>query len=121
MALVGGLGVGTSHTANAGDPYAARQIFINDNTNGSPEDSASPWGAGLGLETRFVISESTSFQVQLGVDYYQEVELSGHDTVYTPDGDHINPRDGYDYSDADDAVDQPSVEILAMMGLLVGF
>ncbi len=69
--LVGGLGVGTSgglglqasatlanftrdlplsarfalgyHTANAGDPYAARQVFINDNTNGSPEDSASQW------------------------------------------------------------------------------
>jgi hypothetical protein len=158
------------HTGNAGDPYAARRVFINDNTNGTPEDSAhqwqfrfdllfpifhlgpqeiflfggprharytanfnyvggnenfdvtaSPWGAGLGLETRFVISDQTSFQVQLGVDYYQDVELAGHDTIYTPDGDHVNPRDGYDYSDADDAVDQPSVEILAMMGLLVGF
>lgn len=158
------------HSGNAGDPYAARQVFINDNTNGTPEDSAhqwqyrfdllfpvyhlgtqeillfggprlarytanfnyvggnenfdvtaNPWGAGLGLETRFAINDNTSFQLQLGVDYYQQVELSGHDTIYTPDGDHVNPRDGYDYSDADDAVDQPSVEILAMMGLLVGF
>lgn len=75
----------------------------------------------LGLETRFAISDKTSFQLQLGVDYYQEVELAGHDTIYTPDGDHVNPRDGYNYSDADEAVDQPSVEILGMMGLLVGF
>ncbi len=158
------------HTGNAGDPYAARQNFINDNTNGSPEDSAhqwqfrfdllfpvfqagpqkiflfggprlarytanfnyvggnenfdvtaNPWGGGLGLETHFAINESTSFQVQLGVDYYQETELAGHDTIYTPDGDHVNPRDGYDYSTADDAIDQPSVEILAMMGLRFGF
>ena len=83
--------------------------------------TANPWGGGLGLESRFAINESTQFQLQLGFDYYQEVELSGHDTVYTPEGDHINPRDGYDYSDADNAVDQPSVEILVMMGLLIGF
>ena len=29
--------------ADAGDPYAARRIFINDNTNGDPEKSASTW------------------------------------------------------------------------------
>ncbi len=196
--IVGGIGVGTSgglgiqasttlanftrdlplsarfvlgyHSANAGDPYAARRVFINDNTNGTPEDSASqwqfrfdllfpvfqlgtqeiflfggprhvrytanfnyvggnenfdvtanPWGLGLGLETRFAINDNTSFQLQLGLDYYSDVALSGHDTVYTPDGDHVNPRDGYDYSSANDAVDQPSVEVLAMMGLLMGF
>lgn len=163
------VGVGY-HTGNAGDPYAARRVFINDNTNGTPEDSAhqwqfrldllypvfklhtqeiflfggpryarytanfnyvggnenfdvtaKPWGVGLGLETRFAINDKTSFLLQFGLDYYQEVELAGHDTAYTPDGDHINPRDGYDYSDADDAVDQPALEILAMMGVLVRF
>jgi len=163
------IGIGY-HTGNAGDPYAARRVFINDNTNGTAEDSAhqwqfrvdllypviklrtqeiflfagprharytanfnyvggnenfdvkaSPWGAGLGLETRFAINDKTSFLLQLGVDYYQDVELAGHDTVYTPEGDHINPRDGYDYSDADDAIDQPSLEVLAMMGVLMGF
>ena len=196
--FVGGLGVGTSgglgiqasatladftrdlplsarfvlgyHSGNAGDPYAARRVFINDNTNGTPEDSAhqwqfrfdllfpvfqigpqeiflfggprharytanfvyvggnenfdvtaNPWGLGLGLEARFAINDNTSFQLQMGVDYYQDVELAGHDTIYTPDGDHVNPRDGYDYSDADAAVDQPSVEVLVMMGLLIKF
>ncbi len=158
------------HTGNAGDPYAARRVFINDATNGTPEDSAhqwqfrfdlmlpvfklstqeififggprharytanfnyvggnenfdvkaTPWGAGLGLETRFAINDKTNFYLQLGVDYYQDVELAGHDTTYTPDGDHVNPRDGYDYSSADEAVDQPAVEILGMMGLMIGF
>ncbi len=158
------------HTASAGDPFAARRVFINDNTNGTPEDSAhswqfrfdlmfpvfhlgsqeivafigprhsrytanynyvggnenfdvkaNPWGAGLGLETRFAIGDRTGFQIQVGVDYYQDTELAGHDTSYTPEGDHVNPRDGYDFTSADDAVDQPKVEILAMMGLLVSF
>ena len=30
-----------------GDPYAARRIFINDNTNGTPEESGSLWQFGL--------------------------------------------------------------------------
>ena len=196
--FVGGLGVGTSgglgvqlsgtlveftrdvplsariafgyHSSSAGDPFAARQIFINNNTNGTPEDSAeqwqfrfdllvplfsvgpqqiilfggprhssytanfeyvggnekfdvtaSPWGAGVGVETHFVISEKTSFQLQVGVDFYQEVELAGHDTVYSPDGTDVNPREDYDFSSADEAIDQPEVEILGMMGLLVRF
>jgi len=31
------------HWTSAGDPYAARRIFINNNTNGSPEKSANLW------------------------------------------------------------------------------
>ena len=73
------------------------------------------------METHFVISDKTSFQMQLGVDFYQETELAGHDTVYSPDGTDINPREDYDYGSADDAIDQPDVEVLAMMGLLVRF
>lgn len=122
-------------SGSAGDPYAARQVFINDNTNGSPEDSArqwqfrfdlmfpafrlgpqevfffggprharytasfnyiggnenfevvsNPWGLGAGLETRFAISRRTSLQMQLGLDYFQESPLTGHDTTYTPEG-----------------------------------
>lgn len=158
------------HVSSAGDPYAARRVFINNNTNGTPEDSAHqwqfrfdlmfpvfkigpqqivlfggprharytanfnyvggnenfdviarPWGGGLGVETQFVISDRTSFQLQFGVDYYQKTKLSGHDTAYDPDGNHVNPREDYDYASADDAIDQPKVEILAMMGLMIGF
>ncbi len=31
------------HASDAGDPYAARRIFINDNTNGDPTKSADSW------------------------------------------------------------------------------
>ncbi len=31
------------NSASPGDPYAARRIFINDNTNGDPEKSAHTW------------------------------------------------------------------------------
>lgn len=34
---------------DAGDPLAARRVFINDNTNGTPESSASAWGGRLDL------------------------------------------------------------------------
>ena len=34
---------------DAGDPMAARRIFINDNTNGTPDSSARAWGARLDL------------------------------------------------------------------------
>ena len=152
--------------AGAGDPYAARHVFINDNTNGDPEKSASTWqfrfdlmfpaltvgpqqlylfvgprharykanfnyiggnenfdvtsncwGAGAGLETWFVIGDTSDFVLQVGLDWYADATLTGHDTAYLPSGDHVNPRDGYDYGSADDAIDQPQLEILAMMGL----
>ena len=158
------------HKTNAGDPYAARRVFINDNTNGTPEDSAkylqfrfdltfpllkiggqqlhlfggpryakytaefvyvggnedfevrsNPWGLGLGLESFFPINGRTDFLIRLGVDHFLPADLAGHDTTYTPDGDHINPRDGYDYDSADEAVDQPKTEILVMLGLQIGF
>ena len=152
--------------AGAGDPYAARANFINDNTNGDPEKSAStwqarfdlmfpaftlgpqqlfffagpryasytahynfvggneifdikssPWGAGVGLESWFVVSDRTDFVLQAGFDWYADSKLHGHDTAYLPSGDHINPRDGYDYGTADAAIDQPKYELLLMMGL----
>jgi hypothetical protein len=154
------------HSANAGDPYAARRVFINNNTNGTPEDSAkylqgrfdlvfpvlslgnqkvfmfagprlakytaefiyvggnedfevktSPWGAGFGLETYFAINHRTDFMIQLGLDHFLKSDLEGHDTTYTADGDHINPREDYDWDSANEAVDQPETEILAMIGI----
>lgn len=156
------------HRTDAGDPYAARQVFINDNTNGTPEDSArylqfrfdlvfpvmrwgrqeillfagprharytaeyiyvggnedfevrtNPWGAGLGLESHFAVGDRSDFLLQVGLDHFLKADLAGHDTTYTVDGDHINPRDGYDYGSADQAVGQPRTEILLMAGLQV--
>ncbi len=158
------------NSASAGDPYAARQNFINDNTNGDPEKSASTWqfrfdlmfptfkigpqtlylfvgpryasytanynfiggnenfdvtsktwGAGLGFESWFAVTETSDFVLQLGVDWYGKAKLEGHDTAYLPSGDHVNPRDGYDWNTADDAIDQPDLELLAMMGMRFRF
>lgn len=156
------------HRAAAGDPLAARRIFINDNTNGTPEDSAryfqvrfdlmypvwqlggqpvylfggarlaryraefvyvggnedfevttDPWGVGLGLETVFAVNDRSDFLIQVGIDHFLAADLSGHDTTYAPDGVNINPRDGYDYDLADEAVDQPRTELLVMAGLQI--
>ncbi len=156
--------------ASAGDPYDARQVFINDNTNGDPEKSATswqfrfdlmvpaftmgpqtvyvfagprharykanfnyiggnenfdvksnPWGAGGGLESWFTVAESMDFVLMAGVDWYADAAIEGHDTAYLPSGDHVNPRDGYDYESADDAIGQPKIEVLAMMGLRFRF
>ncbi len=158
------------NSASPGDPYAARRVFINDNTNGDPEKSAhtwqfrfdlmfpafklgpqtlylfagprharytanfnyiggnenfdvssNPWGAGLGFESWFVVGDTADFVLQLGVDWYAKTQISGHDTAYLPSGDHVNPRNDYDYNTANDAIDQPEIEVLAMMGMRFRF
>lgn len=98
--------------------YTAEFVYVGGNEDF--EVRTSPWGAGLGLETNFAISDRTDFAIKLGLDHFLESDLTGHDTTYSPDGNHINPRDGYDYQSADDAVDQPKTEILIMVGLRIG-
>ena len=82
---------------------------------------SNPWGAGLGLESWFVVHDGLDFVLQTGVDWYNDAKIEGHDTAYLPSGDHINPRDGYDYASADEAIDQLQLEILTMMGLRFRF
>ena len=162
------LGLGY-HDAEPGDPYAARSIFINDNTNGDPEKggevwllrfdllfpafklggqqlhalvgprharftanfnyvggnenfdvSSNPWGLGVGLETNLVMGESTAFVMQAGFDWYGKAKLAGHDTAYLPAGDDVNPRNDYDWDDADAAIDQPRWEVVFGMGVRFG-
>jgi hypothetical protein len=149
-----------------GDPYAARSIFINDNTNGTPEKSggmwqlrfdltypigslgkvpllvfggvrhagytahfefvggnevwdvtANPWGLGAGLETAFAVGDRSFFVITLGVDRYFDTTLSGHDTSYSPDGNHVNPRNDYTYEDAKAAINPPGWEAVALVGV----
>jgi len=151
---------------DAGTALDARRVFINDNTNGTPEQSAhtwqlrldlllpafrlgatpvqlglgarkaffkgtfdfvggnerfdvtsSPWGAGAFLEAVFAMSDRADFTLQLGLDYFFQSRLEGHDTAYEPDGDDVNPRDDYTWDDADEAVNQPRLEALGLVGL----
>jgi hypothetical protein len=149
-----------------GDPLAARANFINDNTDGTPEESgrvwdlrldflvplhwmnlqrayvvagprrssfqgtftyvggnekfdvtSSQWALGAGLESYFPMSERADFLVGLGLDNYFKSTLEGHDTAYSPNGETVNGRDGFDYASADKAIHQPKLEFRAMLGV----
>ncbi len=163
------LGIGYLMT-DPGKPAEARINFINDATNGTPQESghiwdfrldfmyplqlldqrriyavggsrhsrftgtfnyvggnekfditSNQWGAGVGLETYFSISRRTELVLTAGVDKYFRSTLSGHDTSYSPDGEAVNGRDGYDYDSADDAINQPKLEARLMMGFAYSF
>lgn len=158
--------LGIGYTAvDPGNAADARSIFINDATNGTPEQSgyvwdfradllypmkwfspartylyagvryaffsgnfkfiggnedfdvtSTPWGIGAGLEMHFKMTDRLDLTTTAGVDYYLDSELEGHDTTYSPDGEHINPREDYGYEEADQAINQPKVELLLMVG-----
>ncbi|MEZ4386149.1 MAG: hypothetical protein R3D98_00960 [Candidatus Krumholzibacteriia bacterium] len=155
---------------DAGQALDARHVFINDNSNGTPEEQArtwqfrldllhpigsfasaplhlglglrrssftgtydfiggnekfdvtsSAWGVGAFLETAFAVSDRVDFTLKAGLDHFFDAPLKGHDTTYSPDGDDANPRDGYDFGSADDAVNQPTLEFFGLMGLQLHF
>lgn len=56
-----------------------------------------------------------------GLDYYAPGTLYGHDTAYSPDGQNVNPRDGFGWSDADAAIEQPGLVGRVMAGLRYRF
>jgi hypothetical protein len=149
-----------------GIPMDARHVFINDNTDGTPQESGHAWdlrldflydmkllrasrtflfagvrgsfftgnfvfvggnedfdvtasqvGLGAGLKGVFAMGHRMDFTVSVGADYFFPASLSGHDTTYGPDGDHVNPRQGYGYGDADAAVNQPKFQPAILVGL----
>jgi hypothetical protein len=159
------LGLGRA-TRNPGDAAEARSIFINDATNGTPQESgrlwtyrldlflplragatqalclgggprhtrftgnfkyiggnedfdvtAHQWGFGLLLGSRHAIGGRTRLVFTGGIDYYLDATLQGHDTAYRPDDDHVNPRKDYGYEEADEAINQPELELRLMAGV----
>jgi len=75
------------------------------------------WGVGAFLDIGFVMSSRLDFCLQLGFDHFFAARLEGHDTAYEPDGDHVNARNDYGWSEADAAVNQPSLEWFGLIGL----
>jgi hypothetical protein len=162
---------GISHTSvEPGIALDARRVFINNATNGIPEENGKTWGARLdflvpasllslqrayafggvrharftgnfkfiggnedfdirsnhwglggGVESYFGISRRVDMVITAGLDYFFSNTLSGHDTSYSPDGDNVNPREDYTYSDADAAVGQPKLEPAVLIGLSYRF
>lgn len=75
------------------------------------------WGWGLGLEGNFPMGRRARFALSGGVDYFPKGRLYGHDTSYSPDGEDVNPREDFGYTDADDAINQPWLELRIMAGV----
>jgi len=157
-----------------GNGLEARRIFINNNTNGTLEESGKSydfrvdymmpatlfdfknsywifgpryssfkanfnfvggnenfdvttrqWGIGVGLDNYFKMNEKWDISFGLGLDYFFDSTLTGHDTSYSPDGDNINPRTDnqndntpFTYDDADAAINQPQLMPRFMVGVL---
>ena len=78
--------------------------------------TSSHWGWGAGLERRWAMGPRWGFSMGGGADYYLASAISGHDTSYSPDGENVEPRDGYDYDAADEAVNQPKLEWRLSLG-----
>jgi len=99
--------------------YTANFAYV-----GGNEDfdvTSSNWGIGAGLGSDFAVSRRMDLMVNLGLDYYFSSTLTGHDTQYNPDGTAVNPREDYDYGDADAAVGQPKFRPRLATGLQYHF
>lgn len=80
--------------------------------------TSSNWGFGLGMQILAPVSSKTAVVFDAGSDYFPPAALSGHDTSYAPDGDHVNARKNYTYKDADNAIRQPKYGLRLMIGLV---
>lgn len=83
------------------------------------------YGLGLGLETHFSITERLKMVVLAGLDYFFNNTLKGHDTSYSPDDDNVNPRNDtenndeeFTFSDANKAINQPSLMPRVLLGVV---
>lgn len=83
------------------------------------------YGLGLGVETHFNITERLQLVTLAGLDYFFNNTLKGHDTSYSPNDDNVNPRNDnenndveFTFSDANDAIKQPSLMPRVMLGVV---
>jgi hypothetical protein len=149
-----------------GDPAAARSIFINDATNGTPETSGQSWtiglnaiwyfrvpgvenlgvvlgprfsafsgrfryvggnedfnvttdewGIGTGVQCSVPLSPHWGIALSAGFDWYPWATLYGHDTSYSTSGVTVNGRNGYAWTDANAAVNQPQYVPSILIGV----
>ena len=79
--------------------------------------TSSHWGLAAGMEAAYPMGSKMALVISGGAEYFFSSRLTGHDTSYSPDGDDVNPRKEYTYSDADAAVDQPKLRPIVLLGL----
>ena len=82
------------------------------------------WGIGLGAENYFKMTSNLDLVFAVGLDYFFNSTLKGHDTQYTPNNDNINPRDDnqnndtpFTFKDANKAIKQPQLMPRIMIGV----
>ncbi len=75
------------------------------------------WGIGLGAENYFKMTSKLDLVLATGLDYFFNSTLKGHDTQYSPNNDNINPREDYNYKDANQAIKQPQLMPRVMIGV----
>ncbi len=75
------------------------------------------WGLGAGMEGAYPMTRKMDLVLSGGAEWYRAAQLKGHDTVYSPGGESVNPREDYTYSDADKAVHQPKLRPTLMLGV----
>jgi len=149
-----------------GNAADARKVFINDNTNGSPESygadvlgrldfwydtrwireghlslgggvrfsnfwahfkyvggneefdvTTNQWGAGFGAKAAFSMAAKLDLVIIATLDYYFDASMEAHSRVYSPNGNNVDPRAGYTYTDADNAINQPKLQPAVVIGL----
>lgn len=166
-----GVGLTKLNPGNSGD---ARRIFINNATNGVPEEKArafdyrldfllnsnfiksesskivfgpryssfranfkyvggnedfdvtsKQFGLGLGAESQFKINDKLNLLAAIGLDYFFNSTLKGHDTSYSPDDDNVNARNDnendnnqFTYKDANKAIKQPVFMPRVLLGVV---
>ncbi len=83
------------------------------------------WGIGLGLDNYFKMNKKWDISFAVGMDYFFDSKITGHDTSYSPNGESTNPRNDnqndntpFTYKDADKAINQPKFMPRIMAGLL---
>lgn len=166
---------GIGHTSmNPGNSADARRIFINNATNGVPEEKArsfdyrldfmldsdfinsdaskivfgpryssfranfkyvggnenfdvtsKQFGLGLGYESQFKMTDKLNLLAAIGLDYFFNSTLTGHDTSYSPDDDNVNPRNDntngdvpFTFKDANEAIKQPTLMPRVLIGVV---
>ena len=83
--------------------------------------TSNQWGLGGGVETHIGLGYRLGLIFSGGAEYYFANAIGGHDTSYSPDGQDINPREGFTYDDADNAINQPKIVGRFMLGLNYAF
>lgn len=83
------------------------------------------FGFGLGAESQFKMNKRLNLLAALGFDYFFNNTLKGHDTSYSPDNDNVNPRQDnlnndveFTFSDANEAIKQPSLMPRILLGIV---